>query len=139
MKLTLSLNDDLYEELSTIAKSSKLTLQDWISKRLQIFKSIPLDSRHIELHSADLNEIETLLDSGHLASSTALKEAIQRRTQANFGGVKITLTQPELIELARAAERNHRTQEEELTARLKLVRPLMFHSAADVYADYNKV
>jgi predicted CopG family antitoxin len=140
MKLTISLSDDLYEDLSARAKAQKSNIQDFILQHILITKDIDLSARKVVLHGNTLSEIESKLDSLHCKSADDLLNALTNRLSIKLGGLDFPLSKAELAELARRAENNGISSEEELKRAIAMVRPLMFHSAADFYGeDFNQV
>lgn len=129
MKLTISISDDLYEKWQERAKLEKLALSDWLLKRGVVFQDVNLTARHVCMHGEKLEELESLLDSPHLSSSSALLDAVRRRTAFSIEGLDLKLSQSELAELARRAERNTRSLEDELDFTIKRIKPLMFRNS----------
>lgn len=139
MKLTISLPDDLYDEITVKSKESKLNLNDWLVKRLLATKDLDLAARFVLLSGDSLIETEAALDSNHLTSSDAFLSALKKRLTISFGGIDLKLSVGELAELTRRAERNRRTPEEELKYAIQIVKPLIFHAAGDVFPDMAQV
>lgn len=134
-KITLTIPDELFYILEVQGKINKLSTEEIIVKKLDAFGKIGPNDRYLLLHGAKREQVEKLLGEKHLTTPEVLIEQVKKFATLSIEGAEITLSEGELKELDRMSTRNKRSKKDELEVRLKIVRQLIFHSAAHTRLD----
>lgn len=104
MKITLSLDDDLYDLFKAQAKNkNKQGVEDEILERLERFKNIPRDDRAICVFGKDRQDLEKIFQTT-VDSPKDLIGKVQRLCSVTVGPIDRPLTAGELTTLKTQAE-----------------------------------
>lgn len=99
MKITLTIDDALYETFHALAKEAngKLSQEAAMVRRLKQFADLPLDARVLTISGASLTALESLLGSRSLADGADLVARVKNLTQVAIGTYTLDLSPAQLL------------------------------------------
>lgn len=125
--MRITIPDQLAQSYEAEATRLSRPLEDVITRQLETFKAVPVDSRAIVLHGATREALEIALGTS-IASPQALVTAVQNLAEVSIGGEKLTFTRAQHEEIRRRAASRGVSVREELQRSLQQIQSLVFSS-----------
>lgn len=99
MKITLTVDDTLYETYHQLAKEAngKISQEAAMVRRLKQFSDLPLDARVVTLAGASLSALESLLGSRSIIDGADLVSRVKSLAQLEVGSHRVDLSPAQLL------------------------------------------
>lgn len=99
MKITLTVDDNLYEVYHQLAKEAngKISQEVAMVRRLRQFSDLPLDARLVTLSGASLTALESLLGSRSIIDGADLVSRVKSLAQLEVGSHRVDLSPAQLL------------------------------------------
>ena len=110
MRLTIQLDDDLYEDYLKQAGSEE-TVPEEIAARLAAFSKVDPNRRNLVLHGQSLQDLEQVMEHPIADTDQLIRELKTFRT-FRIGSIEVKLTEDELTRLQGMAEFHGKSSDE---------------------------